>query len=194
MFFKKISEPLYRFFLLFGLTRQETYVVLLLAVLSVIGATIPYVRSYVSDHGVMAQSEEAPNSFRHLSERILNDSALSRNEKDSLIALFNGDSVSFIRWSRQADSLKKLLAGRASRESIDSFFLQIQDAPVRQININEATAAELSGLPGVGEKIAERIVEYRSKKGNFRTVDDLKNVKGIGKKMFAKIKPFVEIK
>ncbi|KAB2879213.1 helix-hairpin-helix domain-containing protein [bacterium] len=193
MFFKKISEPLYRFFLLFGLTRQETYVVLLLAVLSVIGAAIPYVRTYVSAHEVKAQNESTPDSFKNLSERIFNDSALSRNEKDSLIALFNGDSVSFNRWSRQADSLKKLLALGAGRESIDSFFLQVQDAPVKQININEATAAELSGLPGVGEKIAERIVEYRNKKGHFRSVDDLKNVKGIGKKMFAKIKPFVEI-
>ncbi|MBL7994526.1 helix-hairpin-helix domain-containing protein [bacterium] len=193
MFFKKISEPLYRFFLLFGLTRQETYVVILLALLSVVGAAIPYVRSYVSDNEVKVQSEGTPDSFKNLSERIFNDSALSRHEKDSLIALFNGDSASFSRWSRQADSLKKLLALGAGRESIDSFFLQVQDAPVKQININEATAADLSGLPGVGEKIAERIVEYRNKKGRFRSVDELKNVKGIGKKMFAKIKPFVEI-
>lgn len=193
MFFKKISESLYRFFLVFGLTRQETYVVLLLAVLSVVGASVPYVRSYFHNPGDTTQSEQRTETFRYFSDRILGDSTLTRNEKDSLIAILGGDSASLLRWGQQADSLKKLLTELTPREAVDSFFLQVRDAPVKQVNINEATAAELSGLPGVGEKIAERIVEYRNKKGNFHHVDDLQNVKGIGKKMFAKIKPFVEI-
>lgn len=194
MFFKKISESLYRFFLVFGLTRQETYVVLLLAILSVVGATIPYMRVYFTDQSPPEQTEERSKAFKHFSERVLKDSSLSRNEKDSLITLFNGDSISSLRWRQQADSLKKLLAESAPRESVDSFFSQLQDAPVKQININEATAAEFRGLPGIGERIAERIIEYRNKKGSFHSIEDLQNVKGIGKKMFAKIKPFVEIK
>jgi competence protein ComEA len=193
MFFKKFSEPLYRFFLLFGLTRQETYVVILLAFLSLIGASIPYIRPYFQDSANVSQSEHRSEAFKRYSERIYSDSGLSQNERDSLIAVMNADSSSHMRWARQADSLQQLLAGHAGRESMDSFFTQIDDAPVKRININEATAAELSGLPGVGEKIAERIVEYRNKKGNFRSIDDLQQVKGIGKKMFAKIKPFVEI-
>ena len=193
MFFKKISESLYRFFLVFGLTRQEMYVVLLLAVVSVVGAFIPYVRAQFADPINTDLSEEQSNAFKYLSDRIQNDSDLSRTEKDSLIGILDGDSSSMAEWRRQADSLTKLLAQHPSHESVDSFFLQLHDAPVKQININEATAAELSGLPGVGEKIAERIIEYRNKKGPFRSVEDLQNVKGIGKKMFAKIKPFVEI-
>lgn len=194
MFFKKFSESLYRFFLIFGLTRQETYVVGLLIVLAVIGATIPYLRPFFSDPKPAENIEAKSTAFRIYSDRILNDSALTQDERDSLMTLINVDSVSILRWQRQADSLKKLLTARPARESVDSFFTQLQDAPVKQVDINDATAAELSSLPGIGEKIAERIIEYRNKNGNFRRIEELQNVKGIGKKMFAKIKPFVEIK
>lgn len=193
MFFKKISESLHRFFLVFGLTRQETYVVLLLAFLALIGASVPYFRSIYANTENTDQTERKAEAFKEFSGRIFGDSALSQKEKDSLIAVWNGGSMPEARWRRQTDSLQKLLADKAPRESIDSFFTQLDDAPVKRININEATGGELSALPGVGEKIAGRIVEYRNKNGNFRSVDDLQHVKGIGKKMFAKIKPFVEI-
>jgi competence protein ComEA len=52
-------------------------------------------------------------------------------------------------------------------------------APAK-ININTATAAELDALPGVGEVIAQRIVDYRTTNGPFRSVDDLLDVSGIG--------------
>ncbi|KLT72987.1 topoisomerase [Neisseria arctica] len=48
------------------------------------------------------------------------------------------------------------------------------------VNINSATAEELKALPGIGAAKAAAIVEYRQQNGNFKTVDDLKNVKGIG--------------
>ena len=48
------------------------------------------------------------------------------------------------------------------------------------VNINTATAEELRALPGVGPSKAAAIVEYRQQNGNFKSVDELKNVKGIG--------------
>ena len=59
-------------------------------------------------------------------------------------------------------------------------------APV--INLNTASAADLENLPGVGAKMAERIVEYRQKNGPFKKIEDLMNVKGIGEKNFLKLK------
>jgi competence protein ComEA len=59
-------------------------------------------------------------------------------------------------------------------------------APV--INLNTASAADLGSLPGIGAKMAERIVEYRQKNGPFKKIEDLMNVKGIGEKAFLKIK------
>jgi comEA protein len=59
-------------------------------------------------------------------------------------------------------------------------------APV--VNLNTASAADLENLPGVGAKMAERIVEYRQKNGPFKKIEDLMNVKGIGEKNFLKLK------
>jgi competence protein ComEA len=57
------------------------------------------------------------------------------------------------------------------------------------VDINTATAAQLTGLPGIGAKTAERIIEYREKNGPFKKIEDLMNVKGIGEKSFLKLKP-----
>jgi competence protein ComEA len=62
-------------------------------------------------------------------------------------------------------------------------------APAGKVNINTATADQLSALPGVGEKLAARIVEYRQKSGGFKSVQELMNVKGIGEKNLAKLQP-----
>ena len=61
------------------------------------------------------------------------------------------------------------------------------------VNINTATQAQLESLPGVGAKAAERILEYRQKNGQFKKVEDLMNVKGIGEKSFLKLKPLLTV-
>ncbi|MDW8367242.1 MAG: helix-hairpin-helix domain-containing protein [Abditibacteriales bacterium] len=61
------------------------------------------------------------------------------------------------------------------------------------VNINTATKEELMLLPGIGKATAEAILAYRKEKGNFKTVDDLKNVKGIGDKKLAALKPYLTV-
>ena len=61
------------------------------------------------------------------------------------------------------------------------------------VNLNTATQAQLETLPGVGARAAERILEYRQKNGNFKKVEDLMNVKGIGEKAFLKLKPLITV-
>ena len=53
------------------------------------------------------------------------------------------------------------------------------------ISINRATPSELESLPGVGPALAGRIVDWRSANGGFKKLEDLKNVGGIGDKLFA---------
>lgn len=61
------------------------------------------------------------------------------------------------------------------------------------INLNAATVEQLETLPGIGRKVAERILEYRSKNGGFKKIEELMNVKGIGEKSFLKIKPLIQV-
>ena len=61
------------------------------------------------------------------------------------------------------------------------------------LDINQASAAELETLKGVGPVYAERIVDYRSEQGRFESVDQLADVQGIGEKTVAAIKNEVAI-
>lgn len=56
------------------------------------------------------------------------------------------------------------------------------------VNINIATLEQLDTLPGVGEATANKIITYREENGGFKTIEDLKNVKGIGDKKFEDMK------
>jgi competence protein ComEA len=62
------------------------------------------------------------------------------------------------------------------------------------LNINSATVAQLMRLPGVGEKIAARILKMRSSRGPFRKPEELMLVNGIGEKKFLKMKKFISVR
>jgi competence protein ComEA len=59
-------------------------------------------------------------------------------------------------------------------------FLSLSMSAIAGVNINTATQAELESLPGIGPKKAQAIIDYRKMKGNFKSVDDLNQVDGIG--------------
>ncbi|MDI9480002.1 MAG: helix-hairpin-helix domain-containing protein [Syntrophomonadaceae bacterium] len=64
-----------------------------------------------------------------------------------------------------------------------------------KININRASVAELDQhLSGIGPTLAQRIVDYREENGPFRSIEDLRNVSGIGDKRFADLKDQVDVK
>lgn len=62
-----------------------------------------------------------------------------------------------------------------------------------KININSATAIELDKLPGIGAVRAADIISYRESHGGFQTIEELKNIKGIGDKSFEKLKDLVTV-
>ena len=61
------------------------------------------------------------------------------------------------------------------------------------LDVNRATEQDFDALPGIGPKLAERIVEYRQSVGTFRSLDELRAVKGIGNKKFERIRPLVRV-
>ena len=61
------------------------------------------------------------------------------------------------------------------------------------LNLNTATKEELAALPGIGDAIAQNILDYRQANGGFKSVDELENVKLIGPARYAKIKDLVTV-
>ncbi|MFC7588661.1 ComEA family DNA-binding protein [Nonomuraea antimicrobica] len=61
------------------------------------------------------------------------------------------------------------------------------------LDLNSATTDQLEQLPGVGEVLAARIAEFRTSRGGFTTVDQLRDVSGIGPRKFEEIKPKVRV-
>ena len=67
--------------------------------------------------------------------------------------------------------------------------LLLSTAAAAALNLNTATKDELIALPGIGPAKAQAIVDYRNQHGPFRSVDEVRKVKGIGEKLFTQIKP-----
>jgi competence protein ComEA len=61
------------------------------------------------------------------------------------------------------------------------------------VNINTADASQLSLLPRVGAKAAQRIIEYRTQHGSFKATTDLMQVKGFGDKTFERLSPYIAV-
>ena len=62
---------------------------------------------------------------------------------------------------------------------------------LRRVDLNRATASDLEALPGIGPKLAHRVIEHRTSHGPFKRVEDLRQVKGIGHKKFDRLRSHV---
>ena len=65
--------------------------------------------------------------------------------------------------------------------------------PTGPLDLNTATLDQLEELPGVGPVLAQRILDYRLKQGRFASVDELRQVSGIGDQRFAELKDLVRV-
>lgn len=79
----------------------------------------------------------------------------------------------------------------ASASSVATAYKITANEP--KINLNTATLDQLVRLPGIGVSTAQKILDYRTKKGSFKRIQDLMRINGIGEKKFADIKDFITV-
>lgn len=124
-----------------------------------------------------------------------NDIHFDYSEQDSLFEFYSNNDYSSLteeQINANSQELKKQVL-----ELPDSFAYtkkDIESLKEKSIDINKADIQELVKLPGIGEKTAEKIIELRKEMGNFKKLEDLMEVKGIGEVKFNKIKKFLYIK
>ncbi len=188
---RKYRARFHRLISALGLTGAEASFILFLSAAAFTGAWIPALGEYLkpSAEETRQADSSAADLFGRIANRGLTDSAMI----DSLLAFTGHVPAGKSIWQSRSDSLRKMFKDGHLTGTIDSFLVSVPDEPVRKVNINSANVQTLTSLPGIGPKMAERIVEYRSLNGPFRSAEDLMKVRGIGKKTFAKLKPYIDI-
>lgn len=81
-----------------------------------------------------------------------------------------------------------------SEENNDRIIENMNEKISEKVNLNQASIEELCELPGVGESLAQRIINYREENGKFKKIEDLKNVSGFGDKKYESLKEYIIIK
>ena len=97
--------------------------------------------------------------------------------------------------SAQAVALLSQAGSSAAPVSVKPVSAKTGSVPRRPVtfplDLNSARVEDLRELPGIGEKLAQRLVEYRRSHGGFRSVEDLRKVQGIGEKRMERLRPLV---
>ena len=152
----------------YGFTSEEIKVILLFIVLIAAGSMYKLYRD----------NDSAPNKQTYA-------------KQDSLFFQILGDTQSV---APQHDSLFKTADAASGMAAVKQESPHKGSVPEKSVNINRASAKELTLLPGVGEKTAEKIIAYRKQIGSFRNIEEIMDVKGIGVKKFEKMKRFIVVR
>jgi len=72
-------------------------------------------------------------------------------------------------------------------------YQRIQERFSRKVDINKALLSELSSIPVLSEQLAKAIIDYRAFKGNFRSIEELKNIRGIKDKKLEQLRNYITI-
>lgn len=153
--------------------------VLLLAII-LSGGYLIWRESYLGTESRVTNYE---SRIKEMESRITNQEA-KVGELETKILLGNSETVTQSS-SESAESGN--IAGASTSGSATN------STPSGKINLNTASSAQLDSLPGIGTAYAQRIIDYRTSNGGFKSIEEIKNVKGIGDKTFEKLKNLITI-
>ncbi|WP_339256507.1 helix-hairpin-helix domain-containing protein [Paenibacillus sp. FSL R5-0713] len=164
---------------------------------------LPAVQSATSVQGKPGASSGTDANGMHTG----NDAKVGES-KESLIGAVEGDPVAQTPTQTNdislvtAASTEPVVQDTKSNPSVTSETASSSNSSIvreeasdnGKIDVNSAPLSKLTELPGIGEKKAQAIVDYRNAHGPFTKVSDLTKVKGIGMKMLEKMAPYVQIR
>lgn len=168
-------DKLKNIFKYLSFTRSETKVILFIVSAIIIGFSIKYYKQVFGDTNTKNQ-----DYFSKTDERFL-----SKSRNPGFDTLDNQEKEKILRTSD--DSLKNAEKEKKTKSKKE---IALEG---KQININTASKEELMLLPGVGESTASKIIEYREQNNGFKNIEDIMEVKGIGKKKFEKMKDYIKV-
>lgn len=120
------------------------------------------------------------------------NSAIAENETEPILISTERETASEASANYAGGSAVQILQTSSSKAEETADAADSENSS-ELININTAPASELVKLKGIGEVKAAAIVEYRRINGNFKTVQDIMNVSGIGEKTFEKIRSQITV-
>ena len=119
-----------------------------------------------------------PQEDAVITECVENNSSVIEKNEDSKVEVI-------------IDSVNGVDKNNTNKDS-ENIFNSTEEAN-KLVNINTASASDLTSLPSIGEAKANNIIKYREEYGNFKSIEDIKNVSGIGDALFNKIKESITI-
>lgn len=140
---------------------------------------------------VLGQGEAKATADENAKKAV--DGADSKETEQAKPVVEEAGSTSESNEPEVASSTAATPAAEAGQENIQTA-QPVQDIDNGKIDVNTAPASKLTELPGIGEKKAQAIIDYRNAHGPFTKVSDLTKVKGIGMKMLEKMAPYVQIR
>lgn len=127
---------------------------------------------------------ELEKIFRERSEKL-------RQEQDWILARYEPETNTKVPVSESISEESSMSINVTDTTSQNED--EEEDQPQGSLNINVATNEQLQELPGIGPAYAGRIIAWRNENGNFTSKDQLLEIKGIGEKRLAKIKPLITL-
>ena len=161
------------------ITKSERVAVTTLLVITILLSANYYLR----EPAFHADAEH----YAELEEMFRLKSAGHESERDAILARYTPEPVSI--------PMPALQSARGVRGDDVAAETQVSVAATdpEKININTATAEELTRLPGIGPAYAERIVAWREENGRFTRLDQLLEIRGIGEKRLANLRPYIAL-
>jgi competence protein ComEA len=197
------------------LTKEQLYIILGIIAVILIGCVVGIFNANMSSK--QSSPETSPSSiivdikpknkplscFVHISGAVIREGVYKMNTGDRIIDLIklagaasNADLDSINLAEVLSDGEKVVIPRKSGNTAIKGqtqSFSASQSKTDKIVNINTADEKELDSLPGIGPVMAKKIAEYRSEKGTFYNIEELKGVPGISEKKFDKLKTLISV-